>query len=110
VTTILANLLSNAVKHSLGGGAVDCVVSVDAHTARVEVTDHGLGIALEDMAKLFTRFGRITTRENSGISGTGPGLYLSRELARQQGGDITATSETGRGSRFTLTLPFAGRG
>jgi signal transduction histidine kinase len=107
VTTILANLLSNAVKYSPGGGAVRCVVSTDGDTARVEVTDQGLGIAPEDMAKLFTRFGRITTRENSGISGTGLGLYLSRELARQQGGDITATSETGRGSRFTLTLPLA---
>jgi two-component system sensor histidine kinase SaeS len=101
VTTILANLLNNAVKHSRGGTAVHCVVSADGRTARVEVTDHGLGIAPEDMAKLFTRFGRITTRENSGISGTGLGLYLSRELARQQGGDITAASETGRGSVST---------
>jgi signal transduction histidine kinase len=110
VATILANLLSNAVKYSPRGGAVRCVISTDGHTACVEITDQGLGIAPEDMSKLFTRFGRIMTRENSGISGTGLGLYLSRELARQQGGDITATSEVGRGSTFTLTLPLADRG
>jgi signal transduction histidine kinase len=107
LATILGNLLGNAVKYSPAGGDIHCAVSTDGRLAMVEVTDQGLGIAPKDMSKLFTRFGRIMTRANSGIAGTGLGLHLSRELARQQGGDITAASEPGHGSTFTLTLPLA---
>ena len=64
-------------------------------------------IADEDLLRLFTRFGRILTPENRGISGTGLGLYLSRELARQHGGDIAVRSQLGSGSTFTLRLPPA---
>jgi signal transduction histidine kinase len=56
--------------------------------------------------RLFTRFSRLVTPENSHISGTGLGLYLSRELARLHGGDITATTTPGGGSTFVLTLPI----
>jgi two-component system sensor histidine kinase SenX3 len=66
-----------------------------------------LGIADEDLPRLFTRFGRILTPENRGISGTGLGLYLSRELARQHGGDIAVLSKLDSGSTFTLSLPAA---
>jgi signal transduction histidine kinase len=57
------------------------------------------------MHRLFTRFSRLVTPENSHISGTGLGLYLSRELARLHGGDITARSTPGGGASFVLTLP-----
>jgi signal transduction histidine kinase len=106
VATILANLLRNAVKYSPGGGLVSCTVGTNGWLASVSVSDQGIGIAPEDLEKLFTRFGRIQTRENRGISGTGLGLYLSREIARQHGGDIGVSSEVGRGSTFTLSLPL----
>jgi signal transduction histidine kinase len=77
----------------------------DGDTVLVQVSDQGMGIAAADLPRLFTRFGRVVTRENSHIAGTGLGLYLSRELARMHGGDITVESEPGRGSVFTLCLP-----
>jgi signal transduction histidine kinase len=106
VATILANLLDNAIKYSPAGGEVCCRLTVEDGMARVAVSDHGLGIADADQAQLFTRFGRILTRENSHISGTGLGLYLSRELARQHGGDLTVESTPGHGSTFTLSMPL----
>jgi signal transduction histidine kinase len=107
VTTIVANLLDNAVKYSPAGGPVRCTVRAERDAAVVEVADRGLGIAEADVPVLFTRFGRIVTTENSHIQGTGLGLYLSRELARMQGGTVTAASEAGVGSTFTLSLPLA---
>ena len=106
--TIIANLLDNAVKYSPEGGGVRCRVRRLDSQAIVEVADDGLGIAPEDMPRLFTRFGRLVTPENSHIGGTGLGLYLARELARMHGGDITATSEVERGSTFRLALPLTG--
>jgi PAS domain S-box-containing protein len=104
----LANLVGNAVKYSPGGGTVRCTVASDGDGhALVRVSDEGIGIAAADMPRLFTRFGRVVTRENSHIAGTGLGLYLSRELARMHGGDITVESEPGRGSVFTLRLPVS---
>jgi signal transduction histidine kinase len=106
IVTVLANLVGNAVKYSPGGGEVRCAVAVDGDgEALVRITDEGIGIAAADLPRLFTRFGRVVTRENSHIAGTGLGLYLSRELARMHGGDITVVSEPGRGSVFTLRLP-----
>src|SRR5947209_15448255 len=107
---VVTNLLQNAVKYSPAGGVVQCFVSVDdeSECAVASVWDHGLGIAEVDMPRLFSRFGRLVTRENSNIPGTGLGLYLARELARLHGGDITVRSTPGEGSAFTLELPVGG--
>jgi signal transduction histidine kinase len=104
--TILTNLLSNAIKYSPEGGLIRCSLQVRHGKAVVKVSDQGLGIEAEHMDRLFTRFGRIITPLTSGIPGTGLGLFLSRELARLHGGDITVTSEPGKGSEFTFTLPI----
>jgi signal transduction histidine kinase len=106
VMTILTNLIDNAIKYSPGGGEVRVRLAVGADVARIEVTDKGLGIDPGDLPRLFTRFGRLVTSENSHIPGTGLGLYLARELARMHGGDITVSSAVGRGSTFTLELPL----
>jgi signal transduction histidine kinase len=108
VETIIVNLLDNALKYSPGGGGVRVHVAADKQAARVRVQDRGIGIAEEDIPKLFQRFGRLVTAENSHIPGTGLGLYLSREIARMHGGDITVKSVVGEGSEFSLTLPLAG--
>ena len=105
VTTIVSNLISNAIKYSPAGGEVRLRVDVD-EGAVVAVQDQGVGIAHPDQPRLFTRFGRITTPETRNVPGTGLGLYLSRELARLHGGDLTFQSEPGAGSTFTLTLPL----
>jgi signal transduction histidine kinase len=104
--TIITNLISNALKYSPAGGEVTCQVRARAGIARVSVTDEGLGIAQESMPTLFTRFGRVITPETEHLKGTGLGLYLGRQLARIQGGDITVMSEPSKGSTFTLQLPL----
>jgi PAS domain S-box-containing protein len=106
IETAVSNVIDNAIKYSPKGGTVTCLVAATANRVFVSVRDEGLGIAKEDLARLFTPFGRIVTSENAHISGTGLGLYLSREILRQQGGDIIVESAPGRGSTFTLNLPL----
>jgi signal transduction histidine kinase len=108
IVTVLTNLLDNAVKYSPEGEEVRCTLRRQGAMAAVEVSDHGVGIAQGDQPRLFTRFGRIATTANRSIPGTGLGLYISRELARRHGGDITVASREGEGSTFTLTLPLTG--
>lgn len=105
LVTIIGNLLENAIKYSPKGGTVDCTVRSEDRHATVSVSDPGVGISEEDLPRLFNRFERIHNRETSHVGGTGLGLYLSRELARQHGGDLRVKSLLGRGSTFTLELP-----
>jgi signal transduction histidine kinase len=106
LTTILTNLIDNAIKYSPDGGGVECRLTVAGQTLEFEVADHGLGIAAEHISKLFGRFGRIVTADNSHIPGTGLGLYLCQELARMHGGLIDVRSTVRRGSTFILKLPL----
>ena len=104
----MANLINNAIKYSVRHTDVRCAVTAGENYAMFSVSDEGVGIASEDMSKLFTRFGRIRNDPAvAGIPGTGLGLYLSREFARMHGGDISVESTPGVGSTFTLTLPLA---
>ena len=107
VATIVANLIDNALKYSPDGGKVRCALKSDGGDALITVSDQGLGIDVDQQKSLFTRFGRVLTPESDGIRGTGLGLYLSRQLARLHGGDITVDSKPGKGSTFTLELPLA---
>ena len=107
IGTVIRNLLDNAVRYSPMGGRITVSVHREDRSAVLDVSDEGIGIAAADMQRLFERFGRIVTSENSHIAGTGLGLHLSRELARLHGGDIVAESVPGRGSTFRLILPLA---
>ena len=73
---------------------------------KVAVTDEGIGITEEDQARLFSRFVRIETNATARVSGTGLGLWLSREIARMHDGDLTVESTPGRGSTFNLQVPL----
>ncbi|HEX6487846.1 MAG TPA: HAMP domain-containing sensor histidine kinase [Candidatus Dormibacteraeota bacterium] len=107
IEQVLHNLVDNALKYSATPATVKVRVSSDYEaTARVAVEDHGHGIPPDQMGKLFSRFGRLVTEENSHVPGVGLGLYLGREVARRHGGDLTAISEPGQGSTFTLSLPL----
>ncbi len=97
---ILINLLSNAIKFTDEGG-VTLRVRRDGDLLYFAVIDTGEGISAENMNKLFQAFPQITDRYES----TGLGLTLSKQLARLHGGDITVTSELGKGSCFTLHIP-----
>jgi signal transduction histidine kinase len=101
---VVRNLLSNAAKYSATGTDIDVDVRRDTNKAFVSVSDHGVGIAVEDQRRLFNRFGRIETSVH--VQGTGLGLWLSREIAIMHDGDLTVESAPGRGSTFTLSVPL----
>jgi len=101
---VVRNLLSNAAKYSPTGTDIDVDVRRDGDRAFVTVTDHGTGIAQDDQATLFTRFGRIESSMH--VQGTGLGLWLSREIALMHDGDLTVESRVGVGSTFTFTVPL----
>jgi signal transduction histidine kinase len=108
LATIVGNLLENAIKYSPNGGLVTCRLVQDDGRALLRVSDQGVGISAAEQARLFTRFGRVSNRLTMHIRGTGLGLFLSRELARQHGGDLVVeASEPELGSTFLLTLPLA---
>ena len=107
VETILGNLISNALKYSPDGGEVTVTVREEPGWVAVDVTDHGAGIAEEDLSKLFQPFGRLQSAIAAGIQGTGLGLHLSRGLAQAQGGDIEVASRPGR--REYIHPAFAAR-
>ncbi len=100
---IIANLLDNAIKYSPKGGDVTAQLSMSGEVAVLRVQDHGIGIAPEDMKRLFVRFSRVSNLKD--VPGTGLGLYLARELARLHKGEIAATSTPGEGTEFVLSLP-----
>jgi signal transduction histidine kinase len=102
---VVRNLLSNAAKYSPPGAHIRVRVTGNGE-ARVAVTDEGIGISEEDQPRLFKRFVRIETKTTERVSGTGLGLWLSREIARMHDGDLTVESTLGRGSTFTLQLPL----
>lgn len=101
---ILVNFISNAIKFT-DRGEIEIKVIQKNEIVEVSVRDTGIGIKKEDMGKLFETFSRITTKDRI-EEGTGLGLYLSQKIAHLLGGDITAKSEFGKGSVFTLTLPL----
>jgi PAS domain S-box-containing protein len=105
---VLYNLLSNAVKFTDDGGHVEIVASMqEADRLRLEVHDSGVGIKAEDFSKLFVEFQQLDTGVARRHQGTGLGLALTKKLVELQGGAITVESEPGKGSIFTVTLPFA---
>jgi signal transduction histidine kinase len=103
---VVRNLISNAIKYSADSKPITVLVERNGGTARVKVVDHGIGIAPDDQARLFTQFGRIERESTMHVAGTGLGLWLSREIARLHDGDITVDSTEGEGSTFTFEVPI----
>ncbi|AKJ00923.1 PAS domain S-box-containing protein [Archangium gephyra] len=100
---VLTNLITNALKYGVGH-PVDLHVTTSGGRARWSIRDQGIGIAPEDLERIFGRFERaVSTRQYGGL---GLGLYISREIARAFGGDIHVESQPGAGAVFTLELPL----
>ena len=103
---LVTNLLSNALKFTPAGGVVTIVTRQEARGSVLEVADTGVGIAADELPHIFGRFWR--GQRAAQTSGSGIGLAIAAEMARAHGGEVTASSEPGRGTRMTLTLPRAG--
>ena len=103
---ILYNLLSNALKFT-ETGSVTAVFTAEAEGLRLTVTDTGVGIAREALARLFEKFEQADASTTRRFGGTGLGLAICRELAGLMGGRISAESTPGLGSEFTVVLPLA---
>jgi len=104
---ILINLLSNAIKFTEEGGAIAIECLSDSRAVLLRVEDTGVGIAADQLDKIFEPFVQVDRRLNRPMEGTGLGLAISRELARGMGGELTVESRPGQGSTFTLSLPRA---
>ncbi len=105
---ILVNLLSNAVKFTQRGGQVTLRVKANINAGYIEfiVQDSGIGITPEDLNRLFTPFTQVDSSLSRQHDGTGLGLALVKRLVEMHGGSVSAQSEFGKGSEFTVTLPW----
>jgi signal transduction histidine kinase len=100
---IVLNLLSNASKFTDAGGIVHLGCTVDEWIVTITVRDTGCGIPADQLQRVFEPFVQV----HRSTGGTGLGLAISRDFARAMGGDMVLTSEVGRGSTFTVSLPRA---
>jgi PAS domain S-box-containing protein len=106
---VLYNLLSNAVKFTPKDGRIEIDCVEKGNEVCISVTDTGIGIRFEDQAVVFEEFRQVEGNTDTANEGTGLGLAITKRLVEQQGGKISLTSEPGKGSRFTFTLPIGSR-
>lgn len=101
----LGNLVENAMKYSPDGGRILVTVQCRDHQVRISVRDDGIGIAPEDVKRLFGKFHRVRNRQTADIPGTGLGLFWTQKVVELHGGWVEVESELGRGSTFTVIIP-----
>jgi signal transduction histidine kinase len=104
---ILVNLLSNALKFTGREGAVTISATGEGDRVSVAVSDTGVGIAREDVDRLFDKYEQTRNRATRGEKGTGLGLYITKQLVELHGGEIKVESEPGKGSTFSFTIAIA---
>jgi adenylate cyclase len=104
---VVLNLLSNACKFTKEGEVAlqVCKMADGRDWIEAAVADTGIGLSAEQQAKLFQDFTQADSLTARRYGGTGLGLAITRKLARMMGGDVTVTSEPGKGSVFTVRLP-----
>ncbi len=109
IEQVITNLLSNAIKYSPQGGLIELSLYIEANPreALLSIRDHGIGIPAGQQAHIFGRFVRAENARSSEITGTGLGLYLSRELVERHGGRLWFESVEGDGSTFFMSLPLS---
>lgn len=106
LSLVVHNLLGNAIKYTPAGGNVTLRADVTASSLVLEFVDNGIGIKDEEQALIFDKFYRAKDKRLAGITGSGLGLTLAREVVRMHGGDIAVQSQVDKGSTFRVTLPL----
>jgi two-component system phosphate regulon sensor histidine kinase PhoR len=102
---VLLNLLDNAIKYTPDGGDVTIQARQEGEKVKVSVSDTGVGIPHKDLPRIFERFYRVDEGRSREQGGTGLGLSIVKHIVQLHGGEITVTSEAGKGSTFTVLLP-----
>ena len=105
ILQVLDNLIGNAVKFSTAGGLVLVRLRYAGNSWRIEVSDHGIGIPADEVARLFGLFARGSNARITGVPGSGLGLAIVKSLVEMHGGRVSVRSELGEGSTFSVFLP-----
>ena len=106
MTQVIDNILNNAIKYSPDGGKITVSMKTTDDQMILSISDQGLGIPKEDLPKIFDRFYRVDKARSRAQGGTGLGLAIAKEIVKQHNGFIWAKSEYGKGSTFTIVLPY----
>ena len=104
--TVLRNLISNAIKFTNKNGAININSVENSGNVTISVSDNGIGISQDNLAKLFDISKVLTTKGTAEETGTGLGLLLCKEFVEKHGGKIWVESEYGKGSDFKFTMPI----
>ena len=106
MTQVIDKILNNAIKYSPDGGKITVSMKTTDDQMILSIKDQGLGIPKQDLPKIFDRFYRVDRARSRAQGGTGLGLAIAKEIIKQHNGFIWAKSEYGKGSTFTIVLPY----
>ena len=106
MTQVIDNILNNAIKYSPDGGKIKVTMKTTDDQMILSISDQGLGIPKQDLPRIFDRFYRVDRARSRAQGGTGLGLAIAKEIIKQHKGFIWAKSEYGKGSTFTIVLPY----
>ena len=106
MTQVIDNILNNAIKYSPDGGKITVTMKTTDDQMILSISDQGLGVPKQDLPRIFDRFYRVDRARSRAQGGTGLGLSIAKEIIKQHNGFIWAKSEYGKGSTFTIVLPY----
>ena len=101
----ILNILSNAIKFTPEGGIISVDVAADNNCVTISISDTGMGIAEDEMERLFTKFYRTSAARDNAVQGTGLGLMIVKAIVEAHGGRVAVFSKVGKGTTFQLILP-----
>ncbi|MCL4239072.1 MAG: PAS domain-containing protein [Anaerolineae bacterium] len=105
VRNAISNLVNNAIKYSLNGGTVRIALTQEPGSITCQVTDQGIGIAAEELERIFERGYRVSSKATERVEGTGAGLAIVKTIVEKHGGEVFVSSTPGEGSVFGFALP-----
>ena len=106
IKQVIFNLVDNAVKYNRPGGSVDITVQIENRLVIIKVADTGIGIAAEDLPRVFDRFYRVDKSRSRQRGGSGLGLAIVKKIVEEHDGMVSVESIPGRGSTFRVELPL----